>query len=182
MYIYAMLTIDKSLETLFSRRGWYKNSGINGSTARVYKKRFTEHRLEMETRIKILEACGYKIVQEMMWENGKEEERIKADLIRKLHDEKAFWSYSKSSISPIPDELLIEKVLLHLDIDSVGSLFRMFPKKMIRKIWKDKMLPQEPSYNQLNRLYAFMYFDIRNQDRYIREFKNKKYRSIQCKD
>lgn len=177
-----MITTDKSLEKLFSRRGWYKNSGINGSTARVYKKRFTEHGLEMGTRIKILEACGYKIVQEMMWEDDNMDERIKADLIRKLHDEKAFWSFSKSSMAPIPDELLIEKVLLHLDIDSISSLFRLFPKKMIRDIWKEKMLSQEPAYHQLNRLYAFMYFDIRNQDRYIRDFKSNRYKSIRCKD
>jgi hypothetical protein len=177
-----MQTTNKSLEKLFSRRGWHKNSGINGSTARVYKKRYAERGLEMETRIKILEACGYKVVQEMMWEDNKKEERIKSELIQKLHEEKAFWSYSKSSIIQIPDELLIEKVLLHLDIDSLSSLFSLFPKKMIRNIWKEKMLSQEPVYHQLNRLYAFMYFDIINPDRYIRDFKNKKYKSIQCKD
>lgn len=177
-----MLTTDLSLEKLFSRRGWHKNSGINGSTARVYKKRFTEHGLEMETRIKILEACGYKKVQEMMWEDDKKEERIKADLIQKLHDEKAFWSFSKSSITYIPDKLLIEKVLLHLDIDSINSIFKLYPKKMIRNIWKEKMLSQEPLYHQLNRLYSFMYFDVRNPDRFIRDFKNKKYKSIQCRD
>jgi hypothetical protein len=177
-----MLNTDKSLERLFSRRGWYRNSGINGSTARVYKKRFTGHGLEMETRIKILDACGYKIVQEMMWENDKKEERIKADLLKKLHDEKAFWSYSQSSLSQIPDILIIEKVLLHLDIDAVNSLFRLFPKKLIRNIWKERMLSLEPVYHQLNRLYAFMYFDIINPDRYIRDFKNKKYKSIRCKD
>lgn len=177
-----MLTTDKSLERLFSRRGWYKNSGINGSTARVYKKRFNENGLEMETRIKILESCGYKIAQEMMWEDDNKEARIKADLIKKLNDEKAFWSYNQSSVSQISDELLIEKVLLHLDIDSICSLFTLFPKKMIRNIWKVKMLSQEPLYHQLNRLYAFLYFDISNPDRYIRDFTNRKYKSIQCRD
>ena len=177
-----MFTTDKSLERLFSTRGWYKNSGINGSTARVYKKRFNEHGLEMETRIKILELCGYKIVQEMMWKDDNKEERIKADLIKKLNVEKAFWSYSQSSVSQISDELLIEKVFLHLDIDSISSLFTLFPKNKIKNIWKVKMLSQEPLYHQLNRLYALLYFDISNPDRYIRDFTNKKYKSIRCRD
>ena len=177
-----MLTTDKSLERLFSRRAWYKDSGINGSTARVYKKRFIEQGLDMETRIKILEACGFKMVQEMKWEDDKKEEKIKDDLLKKLQVENALWSFNKSLFSQIPDDLLIEKVLIHLDIDSISSLLTLFPKKMIRNIWKVKMLSQEPMYHQLNRLYAFLYFDISNPDRYIRDSINKKYKSIQCRD
>ncbi|OFX40596.1 MAG: hypothetical protein A2X05_13795 [Bacteroidetes bacterium GWE2_41_25] len=118
----------------------------------------------------------------MKWEDDKKEEKIKADLLKKLQVENALWSFNKSLFSQIPDDLLIEKVLIHLDIDSISSLLTLFPKKMIRNIWKVKMLSQEPMYHQLNRLYAFLYFDISNPDRYIRDSINKKYKSIQCRD
>ena len=41
-----MLTTDQAIEKLVSRRGWYKDSGLKGTTARVYKKRFLENKLE----------------------------------------------------------------------------------------------------------------------------------------
>ena len=72
-----MMTTEQSLQKLFSKRAWYKDSGIKESTARVYKKRFLENRLEIETRIKILKACGFKLVQEMQWEKQTDHEKIK---------------------------------------------------------------------------------------------------------
>jgi hypothetical protein len=102
-------------------------------------------------------------------------------LIKKLHKEQAFWSYDKSYIKLIPDNILIEKVLLHLDIDDIKILFKLYPKIKIQRVWKDKMLSQEPMYHGLNRLYSFLFFNIKHPDRYIREHKNKRYKSLICK-
>lgn len=108
-------------------------------------------------------------------------ERLHMALVDKLHQEHAFWSFDKTTIGNISDDVLIEKVLLHLDIDDIISLFRMYPRKMIQRIWKDTMLAQEPMYHGLNRLYAFLLFDIKNPDRYIRDFVNKRHKSMLCK-
>lgn len=102
-------------------------------------------------------------------------------LIKNLHKEHAFWSYDKSSISHIPDDVLIELVLLHLDIDDIKILFKLFPKIRIQRVWKEKMLAQEPMYHGLNRLYAFLFFNIKHPDRYIRDHKNKRYKALLCK-
>ena len=177
-----MLTTDQSLRKLFSSRGWYKGSGIKEGTARVYKKRFLENSLELETRVKILRACGFRIIQEMKWESSKEEDLIKSDLTERLKQQKAFWSYDPASISTIPDVVIIEMVLLYLDIEDINRLFNLFPQKAIKKIWKEKMLVQEPLYHLLNRLYAFLYFDIKDPDRYIRDFVRNRYKLLQCKD
>ena len=108
-------------------------------------------------------------------------EQIHNDLIKKLHKEHAFWSYDKSEIKQIPDDVLIANVLLHLDIEDIKSLFQLYPKRRIQKVWKDKMLSQEPMYHGLNRLYSFLFFNIKNPDRYIRDFKNKRYKTLICK-
>jgi len=178
MYICSMLTTQQSLKQLFSRRGWHKNSGINGSTARVYKMRYSESKLELETQMKILEACGFKLIKEMQWKEEVDQEQLKMNLTEKLRRENAFWSFDKTSFLKISDDILIEKVLLHLDIDDINTLFGLFPRERIRVIWKESMLSQEPMYHQLNRLYAFLFFDIKNPDRYIRGFMNKRYKSI----
>jgi hypothetical protein len=177
-----MLTTEQSLNKLFSRRGWHKYSGINESTARVYKKRFLENKLDIETRMKILEACGFKLIREMQWEEEFDCEKVKKNLTDKLKRENVFWSYDQTSALQIPDDVLIEKVLLHLDIEEVNTLFSIFPKKKIRNIWENNILVQEPMYHQLNRLFAFLYFEIKNPDRYISYFINKKHKFIQCRD
>jgi len=174
-----MMTTEQSLNKLFNRRAWYKNSGLKESTARVYKKRFAENKLELETRIKILRSCGFKLVQEMQWEEENSREQLKKNLAEKLQGERAFWSYEPVAPAEISDDLIIENVLLHLDIDEIKTLFTLFDKKRIKKIWKEKMLPQEPLYHGLNRLYAFLFFDIRDPDRYIRDAVSKRYKLIQ---
>ncbi len=108
-------------------------------------------------------------------------DQIHKRLLGKLKKHHAFWSYDAAFIKEIPDDVLIEKVLIQLDIDDIQSLFKLFPKCKIQKVWKDKILSQEPMYHGLNRLYAFMLFDIKNPDRYIREFKNNIYKSRLCK-
>ena len=40
---------------------------------------------------------------------------IKQELLSKLKQEHCFWSYNEDSIKDIPDDMLIEKTLLHLD-------------------------------------------------------------------
>lgn len=108
-------------------------------------------------------------------------EQIYIGLITKLHEEHTFWSYDNPSRDQIPDDILISNVLLHLDIDDITSLFKLFPKRMIKKVWKEKMLAQEPMYHGLNRLYAGLFFGIKNPDRYIRDFKNNRYKTLICK-
>jgi hypothetical protein len=104
--------------------------------------------------------------------------QLRKRLEKKLIKRNAFWSYDKSSIVVIPDDVLIEKVLLHLDIEDVQALFFLFSKKEIKKVWQDVVLPREPLYHNINKLYAFMFFDIEHADRYIRYYKNKHIKSI----
>ena len=106
-------------------------------------------------------------------------EQLYKVLFDKLKNEHAFWSFE--NIEQISDDALIASVLLHLDIDDIIILFKLFPKKKIQQVWKDKMLSQEPMYHGLNRLYAFLFFDIKHPDKYIRDFKNKRYKSLICK-
>lgn len=163
-----MLTTDQAIENLISRRGWYMNSGMHGSTARVYKKRFLEKKLDLESRIKLLETCGYRLVRQMRWEDNNIYGKIKRELLRKLRLINAFW-YVNPSNEEISDKQLIEKVLMYLDLDDIDSLFTIFPKKAIKETWKELIIPLGSAYYKLNILFAFLYFDIKDPERYIRD-------------
>ena len=108
-------------------------------------------------------------------------EQIHQNLLNKLHQEHAFWSYDPMRMEEISEDVFIGNVLLYLDIDDINNLFKLYPKRKIQQIWKEKMLSQEPMYHGLNRLYAFLFFDIKNPDRYIRDFKRARYKSLICK-
>ncbi|GHT11559.1 hypothetical protein AGMMS4956_04770 [Bacteroidia bacterium] len=95
--------------------------------------------------------------------------REKERLLQQLKDGCAFWSYEPSSvtINTTSDDLLIEKVLLHLDIDEINTLFTIYPKQHIQEVWEKQMCVHEPRYHRLNVFLALVYFGIKNPGRYI---------------
>ena len=62
-------------------------------------------------------------------------EVVKQELLAKLKQEHCFWSYNENSIKDIPDDMLIEKTLLHLDLDEISQLFLIYPFKKIKQVW-----------------------------------------------
>ena len=62
------------------------------------------------------------------------DEVIKQELLAKLKQEHCFWSYNEDSIKDIPDDMLIEKTLLHLDLDDINRLFLIYPFKKIKRV------------------------------------------------
>jgi hypothetical protein len=65
------------------------------------------------------------------------------------------------SADDIPDETLIEKTLIYLDLEEIDILFKIFPDERIRMVWKERILRQEPLYHNLNKFIAWFYFNER---------------------
>jgi hypothetical protein len=80
-------------------------------------------------------------------------------LIDALKNANVFWSYNTNNIEVIPDEILIEKVLIHLDLGEISMLFKLFPEKQIKQVWEKQILTQEPYYHNLNKFIAWFYFN-----------------------
>lgn len=93
---------------------------------------------------------------------------IKQDLLAKLKQEHCFWSYDESSVQDIPDDMLIEKTLLYLDLKEINSLFRIFPFQKIKKVWLEHLVPQGEYLYTLNRFFAWYYFKAKNPDAYVK--------------
>jgi hypothetical protein len=89
-------------------------------------------------------------------------------LIQKLIMQNSFWSYNITFDDLIPDDVLIEKTLIYLDIEDINKLFGIFPSKKIKQVWCDRLVIQGDYYRRLNKLIAWLYFDIKNPDRYIK--------------
>ena len=55
----------------------------------------------------------------------------------------AFWSYEKPEMNTISDNQLVEKVLIHSDLDSIYQLFSIYSESQIRRVWEERLLPDE---------------------------------------
>lgn len=46
---------------------------------------------------------------------------IKNNLLEKLKQEHCFWSFNAASIKEVPDDILIEKTLIYLDMEEITN-------------------------------------------------------------
>ncbi|GAB1415570.1 hypothetical protein MASR2M117_09760 [Paludibacter sp.] len=104
--------------------------------------------------------------------------QLKSILFDKLKDVNAFWSFNAKSINNIPDEILIEKTLIHLDMDDINLLFKMYSSYTIKKVWRNRLVIQGDYYRSLNKLIAGVYFDIKNPEKYINRVINEHYKQL----
>ncbi|MGN0057925.1 MAG: hypothetical protein ACI363_06770 [Phocaeicola plebeius] len=92
----------------------------------------------------------------------------KQELVERLKRERCFWSYKEDSIKDIPDDFLIEKTLLHLDLDDIDRLFQLYPYRKVKQVWVDRLVPQEEYLHTLNRFLAWYYFRCKRPDTYLK--------------
>lgn len=80
----------------------------------------------------------------------------------------AFWSFSNpKSLEKIPDEILIEAVLIHGNDALRRRLFSLYKPSQIKNVWKSKLIIQGPRLDFLNRKLAKDFFSIAKPEKYI---------------
>lgn len=99
---------------------------------------------------------------------------IKQDLIGKLKETHSFWSYDSDSISDVPDDMLVELVMIHLDIPEIDLLFELFPYDKVKAHWLDNVVAQGEMYFNLNYFLAWYYFHMKQPRKYVKEMFTKR--------
>ena len=94
--------------------------------------------------------------------------RQKNKLIRRLKKANAFWSYKASAIKDVPDDILVELVMLHLDLDDITILFEIYPYKFVKKAWIENVVAQGEMYYVLNKFFAWYYFKMKKPGAYVK--------------
>ncbi|HML65302.1 MAG TPA: hypothetical protein PKC55_10770 [Dysgonomonas sp.] len=103
---------------------------------------------------------------------------IKQFLERKLHAANAFWSYEKNSCRNLSDRDLIKHVLIHLDLDDIQLLFDIYPKRQIKRVWLDELVPQGDYLISMNLCFALLYFDIKKPLQYLKSMETRHFNKI----
>jgi len=103
--------------------------------------------------------------------------QIREEIIRKLIENRVFWSYRKPEKHTVSDELVIEKTLKHLDIEYIQKLFLLYPAEKIKLIWVERMIPDE-RYQSVNILLAYLLFGIKDPEQYLERKKQMHYKRL----
>ncbi len=93
---------------------------------------------------------------------------IRQYLIDKLRQENFLWSYESDSIQDIPDDVLVELVMLYLDIDEINLLFKLFDYKKVKRAWIENMVAQGERFYNLNYFFAWYYFHAKQPRSYVK--------------
>lgn len=104
--------------------------------------------------------------------------KLKNELINDLLQVNSFWSYTNVTSDNIPDEELIEKVFVKLDMADIDKLFELYPRNFIKKVWEEKMIIQGEYLFSLNVMIALYYFNIEQPEKYIKRIEKKHQKKI----
>lgn len=103
---------------------------------------------------------------------------IKQVLEDELKRENCFWSYDASSVDDVPQNMLIEKTLIYLDLKEIDLLFQLYPYKQIKQVWLDRLVPQGEYLYTLNRFFAWYYFKAKRPDQYVKSMATRHFNKL----
>lgn len=94
---------------------------------------------------------------------------VKNNLLELLKAQNSFWSYDLSQISDVSDEVLIEKTLVYLDLPQIDQLISAYGKEKVKRVFRDRLIPQGEYLYTLNRFLAWYYFGVKRPDTYLHQ-------------
>jgi hypothetical protein len=68
----------------------------------------------------------------------------------------------------MPDDVLVELVMLYLDIDDINLLFQLFPYAKVKRAWLENVVAQGERYYQMSTFFAWYYFHVKRPERYVK--------------
>ena len=104
--------------------------------------------------------------------------RQKVTLFNKLRDKGIFWSYSKEiTYEKAGERLLIEYLYKYGDFDDISLGFKLFGKRVMKKIWEEKLM-SDKRFIKLNFMIARVFLDMNIEASYFKEVKNARFEKL----
>jgi len=101
--------------------------------------------------------------------------RQKVKLFNKLRDKGIFWSYSKEiTYEKAGEKLLVEYLYKYGDFDDISLGFRLFGKRVMKKIWEEK-LKSDKRFIKLNFMIARVFFGMDIEADYFKGIRNARF-------
>lgn len=81
----------------------------------------------------------------------------------------AYWSYLPVNPSKIPDEKLIEAVLIYGNDPLKSRLFKLFNEAKIRNVWEQKLVIQDYRLHNINKKIASEFLHLSDPEYHIQQ-------------
>ncbi|WP_458700967.1 REP-associated tyrosine transposase [Sulfurospirillum sp. 1307] len=102
----------------------------------------------------------------------------KSKLFEKLKKKGIFWSYSKDIIYDKSSEsLFVEYLLKYGDFYDIVLAFKLFGKRIMRKIWEEKVMSDQ-RFIKTNLMIARIFFDMDVESDYFKGLKNARFEKL----
>ena len=104
--------------------------------------------------------------------------RQKVALFHKLREKGIFWSYSKEiSYVKAGESLFIEYLYKYADFDDIRLGFKLFGKRVMRRIW-EKKVKSDKRFIKLNFMIARVFLGMDIEASYFKEVKNERFEKL----
>ncbi|HET9570650.1 MAG TPA: helix-turn-helix domain-containing protein [Bacteroidales bacterium] len=132
--------------------------------------------LKLESFFNLPEGKLLKMQTEISIHNYKQ--HLKNELAEQLLKAHAFWSYANVNAENLPDDELIEKTFIYLDLKDIAKLFEIYLRDYIRKVWREKLAIQGDYLFNLNVMIALYYFDIKQPEKYLKRVEREHFKNL----
>lgn len=122
--------------------------------------------LNFEPGTVAIAQAKYQVAEEMKRQETEDMQSRKMDILAKIKAAGGLWSY-RGIPEHLDDDSVIEAALVHLDLEDVPMLFKVWSRSHIKRVWKQRLVSQGKRMNILNYILAVKIFGIRQPDNYL---------------
>ena len=111
----------------------------------------------------------YQVAVELQRQKDQNLHRIKNIILEKIKVAGGFWSY-QGIPEHLDDDSIIEAALVHMELEDLPMLFRIWSKSHLKRVWKERLVSQGKRMNILNYILSVKLFGVKHPDKYLSRY------------
>ena len=125
-----------------------------------------DYALELDQGTVAVAQARYLVSKEMQRQNIQDMQSRKRAVLEKIKAAGGFWSY-QGIPEHLDDDDIIEAALVHLELEDMPMLLKIWSKSHLKRVWKERLVSQGKRMNILNYILAVKLFGVRHPDHYL---------------
>lgn len=122
--------------------------------------------LELNPGTVAVAQARYLVSKEMQRQKVQDMQSRKIAVLEKIKAAGGLWSY-QGIPEHLDDDEIIEAALVHLELEDLPMLFKIWSKSHLKRVWKERLVSQGRRMNILNFILAVKLFGVRHPDQYL---------------
>lgn len=111
----------------------------------------------------------YQVALELQRQKDQNIQTIKKAILEKIKASGGFWSY-QGIPEHLDDDSIIEAALVHMDLEELPMLLKIWSKSHLKRVWKERLVSQGKRMNILNYILSVKLFGVKHPDNYLSRY------------